>query len=47
MTVQGAHSKFVELERQLQEALPGDSPAPPEAVSASPAASASAHAASA
>jgi len=47
MTVQGAHSKFVELERHLEEAFPDDPPAPPAAASTSGSASASARAASA
>jgi len=47
MTVQGAHSKFVELERHLEEAFPDDPPAPPAAASTSGSASAAARAASA
>jgi hypothetical protein len=47
MTVQGAHNKFAELERQLREALPDEPPAPPAAASSPGAASASVRAASA
>jgi len=46
MTVKGAHAKFVELERQLEEALP-DEPRVQPAAEAIPPASAPAHAASA
>lgn len=47
MTVQGAHNKFVELERHLEEAFADDSPAPPATARPSSAASASARGASA